>query len=136
MLCSPVDEVDNIWWPKRVTGRPVKAESVVVIADGGRDGLMVVKLAGGGFISSRDISKFAYLPGQYPWMASTIKALVKLGAITQKAADDHMAVCARNTKRDEDRYNAETFKRLAEETGLGLSASQRRFVEQHSGARV
>jgi hypothetical protein len=135
MIISPVESVDQLYWPKRVTGRAIKADSVVVIPSGGQHDLMIVKLANGGFISSRDISKYAYLPGQYPWMDSTIKALVKLGAITAQAASDHMAVCARNSERNQAKYNAESLSRLAKETGLKLSAEQKAYVAKHGKAQ-
>lgn len=130
MICSPVSSVDKIYWPKRRVSTAMKAESVVIIPDG-RDGIMVVKLANGGFVSSRDISKFAYLPGQYPWMEPTIKALVKLGAISQEAADEHMAVCEKRRAENAAHYNADSMVRLSEETGIELSASQRQYVSDN-----
>ena len=131
MICSPVTSVGSIYWPKRRTGKAMKAESVVVIPDGGAHDLMIVRLANGGFVSSRDISKFAYLPGQYPWMDGTIKALVKLGAITQQAADEHMAVCEKRSEERQAAYQADNFIRLSEDTGIPLSPAQQAYVDAH-----
>ena len=131
MICSPVRAVDQIYWPKRRTGTAMKAASVIVIPEGGAHDLMIVKLANGGFISSRDISKFAYLPGSYPWMDGTIKGLVKLGAISQQAADDHMAVCDKRTAERQAAYQADNFISLSESTGIPLSPAQQEYVDAH-----
>jgi hypothetical protein len=130
-IMSPVEAVDQIHWT-RATGRRLKARSIVIVPQQGQHDLMIAALEDGSFCCSRDISKYAYMPGQWPWMDGVIKGLVKLGAITQSAAATHMAACAEASRRSSNRHQAEMLERMSEETGLPLSPEQAAFVAEHS----
>ena len=132
VIMSPVEEIDKIHWAKVKKGQKLKALAVVVIHQEGQHDLMVADLGHGTFVSSRDLSGYAYMPGRWPWMDGTIKALVKLGAITPAAAARHMEACERNYQRNHARYNAEALIRLAEDTGIGLSPEQAAYVASNT----
>jgi len=130
-IISPVEEIDQIFWVRQ-TGRPMSARAIVIVPQDGQHDLMIADLGNGRFSCSRDLSKYAYMPGSWPWMDGVIKALVKLGAITQGAATRHMAVCKEASERSSNRHRAEMLQRLADETGLPLSSDQQAFVIAHA----
>lgn len=130
MLCSPNEAVDSTLWPKVKPNRAHKAEAIVIIPSGdGRNNIMVAKLANGSFVSSRDISKAAYLPGSWPWMDGTIKALVALGAITQADADEHKARCDEVSARRTAHYAASSLASALTKAGLTATPEQQAFID-------
>jgi hypothetical protein len=130
MICSPNQAVDNTRWPKVKPNRAHKAETIVIIPSGdGRNNIMVAKLANGSFVSSRDISKAAYMPGSWPWMDGTIKALVALGAITQADADEHKKRCDEVNAKSKAHYAAFSLASALAEAGLSATTEQQAFID-------
>lgn len=134
MIISPGNPVEDIYWQKRRTGVVLKAESVVVVPDSGSGhDMMVVKLANGSYISSRDISGAAYLPGNWPWTDAIIRALVKLGAITKANGDDHLALCQARIKEQQDGYRAHSLEATLKDCGLPATKAQQAFIDANKG---
>lgn len=130
MILSPNKAVDDAYWPKVKPNRAHKAEAIVIIPGGdGRNNIMVAKLANGGYVSSRDISKAAYRPGSWPWMDGTIKALVALGAITQADADEHKKRCDEVNARSTAHYAASSLALALSEAGLPATPEQQAFID-------
>lgn len=132
-IISPVPAIDNIRWV-RATSRAHKTEAVIVVPGPGKNELMIARLANGCFASSWDLSKGAYLPGSWPWTDGVIKALVKLGAITQADADAHLQACADYVRRRDARYALESLPDVAERAGISLTAGQKAAIAKATGA--
>ena len=135
-IISPVSEaISNIWWIRPKPGRAFKVEKAVLIPKAGQrhdEDLLLMKLEGGGYACSRDLTKYAYLPGEYPWLDPVMKGLVALGAITQADMDAHVALCKQRTAERDLEWRAEQLWTGMKELGLEPTKAQRQFVVDHA----
>ena len=116
-MCSQ-ESIDNLPFAKP-SSNVQKATAVVMV-----DGVMVVKLANGRFITSaRDVHKWAYpISGDYVFREPIIRGLQKIGAISKADADAHMEEHRRRRAERERRWNEEMFRKCAAELGIDLTA--------------
>ncbi len=135
-IISPVSEaISNIWWIRPKPGRPFKVEKAVLIPKAGRnvdEDLLLMKLEGGGYACSRDLTKYAYLPGEYPWLDPVLKGLVALGAITQADMDAHVELCRQRTAERQMEWKAEQLWTGLTDLGLEPTDAQRQVVLDHA----
>ena len=125
-MCSQ-ERIDNLPFHKP-SSKVQKAEAVVAI-----DGVLVVRLADGRFITSaRDAHKWAYpISADKVFREPIIRGLQKIGAITKAEADAHMAE-HRKAKAARERKWAE--KMLMEHAAnLGIAAQVAQAMEARQG---
>ena len=92
IICSTVPEIDDLYFHELPSSRPLIINKAV------RVGSTIILVGKNGKLYSNTIGKFAYVPGKWPWMTDTMKALVKLGVITKEQMKLHMDHCDRNEK--------------------------------------
>jgi hypothetical protein len=105
--------------------RPHTAEKIVRV-----DGLILAKLGKTTVACSRDLSKFAYLPGKTPWMEPVLKGLRLLGMISKEAMDAHLARCEERSAAEERRYAKGTLIDAAKTLGITLTAAQQKALQR------
>lgn len=135
-ILSNEEEIENIWWKQIKKGTSYKADSIVVVAGNNGNDMMVARLADGSFVCSKDLSKAAYLPGNWPWNTPVMKALRSLGAITAGAMTRHLEHCEDVAKRQEHRYRAERLLQDLKEAGLTPTQEQDDYIHLHSRTKT
>lgn len=121
-LISTIPEVDNLYMENLPSGRPIKIERAVRV-----DGITVMVGASGRLYCDR-LGKFAYMPGEYPWMTSLMEALLKIGVITNDQMQAHLLLCERKeTERARD-HDAEYLIKMSNRHGFKLTAAQRQAL--------
>ena len=138
VIMSGQAAIDRIHWVRPKAGRPFKVERAVLVPKAGHhhnEDLLVMKLEGGGFACSRDLSKFAYAPGDYPWNTPVMTALVALGAISQKDMDRHLEGVRQRTERQRREYQADSLWRTLKEAGLEPTPEQYQFCLSNASDR-
>ena len=97
------------------------------------DGLTVV-MSRNGELYCDAIAGYAFLPGAWPWQEPLMKALVKLGVVSQDDVDGHMACADAAEARSERRAAADAISRHVETLGLKLTKVQLKRIEAASGS--
>lgn len=117
-LISNQEAIENIRFVKLgATAR--KAERVVMV-----DKIMVARLEDGCFAASVDLSGFAYVPGNWPWLTDMMNALVKLGAITPEQRDRHVELCEARSADRARAFDAQKLMAMAGQYGFDLTPDQ------------
>lgn len=116
MIESPVEAVSRIYWTNPKAGRAVNIEKAVRV-----ENEYLFKVKGGGFVyTGRDLSKHAYMPGDWPWNNQVMKGLVAIGAITQEDMDKHLAACKARTEAQNLRYARDNLLRTFKDLGMEI----------------
>lgn len=114
LMCSN-DKIDNLGFAKPPV-RVQKADAVVMI-----DGVMVVRLANGKFITSaRDFHKWAYTIGHdLAFREPVVRGLAAIGYITEAEAKEHMAEHRRAKERRDRAFAEKMVREYGEKLGIG-----------------
>lgn len=126
-LISTRQEVEAIRFVAFGT-KPHVAEKIVRV-----DNLIFAKIGKYTVACSRDLSKFAYMPGKTPWMETVMTGLRRLGMISKQAMEAHLADCERRSAADERRYAKDQFIDAAKKLGIDLTAAQQKALMKAKG---
>lgn len=118
IICSSVPEIDCLYFKEMPSSRVVKIEKIV------RVGKTYVMKGENGSLYSNNVGKFAYVPGQWPWVNDMMKALVKLKVITQDQMKAHLDHCDKNDKAKKKKYALDDIKRLTKDFGIKFTDEQ------------
>lgn len=84
-LLSP-ENLESLTIDRLPSGRVVKIDKSIRVGD-----LVIFVGKNGNLYHTGRAGNYAYMPGNWPWTINMLKALLKLGAITQDHYDQHSA---------------------------------------------
>lgn len=122
-VCTPIDEIDRLWFSKIPRGRPIQVDRMVCV-----DGVTLIVGKNGKLYATgkRFADNVAYAVGVYPWTNGLIRALYKLKVISHKAMQDHLALCKKHSEASSKRYAQDRLLSGAAALGIKLTAAQKR----------
>lgn len=118
ILISTVPEIDNLYFKEMPSSRPVNVVKAV------RVGRIYIFKDSNGNLYSNKIGRFAYMPGDWPWVDDTMKALLKLKVITKEQMDAHLEHCKMNSERREKEYALQNITEIGKKYGFKLTKRQ------------
>lgn len=123
MILSVDTQIDNLIFRAMPT-RPTKVEKAIRCGSV----IMCVDEAGTIYTDSRLAGNYAHTIGHWPWLADTLKALVKLGVIEQSQLDRHMEAVNRSEEKKSRLAALEDMDRFEKEYGIKFTKAQRKAV--------
>jgi hypothetical protein len=118
IICSNVPEIDDLYFHELPSSRPLIIRKAV------RVGRTIILVGKNGKLYSNTMGKFAYVPGQWPWMTDTMKSLLKLGVITKEQMDAHIDHCDRKEKAKQIKYAKKDIERIIKNFGVEFAEQQ------------
>lgn len=125
---SPVKEIEDISFEKM----PTKPTEMMVVRVP-HSSLLLGRDAKGKFYAHSfhgPQGKFYYTLSDWHWTGDLMRALVRIGAITQAQADEHNAAARAAKRRNEARSVLQMTERDLERFGTKLTVAQRRKLER------
>jgi hypothetical protein len=115
---SRVPEIDHLFVDQVPTGKVTKMTKAI------RVDKVVVMVGENGRLYSTHGTKFAYMPGKWPWLIPFMKAMVKLKVITKQQCDDHIQYCNDVDERRTKKWASERILENCETLGIKLNKQQ------------
>ena len=116
-LMSSVKEITNLDFNTLPT-YPVKIVKAVRVEN------VLIMLGKNGKIYSTHAGKYAYTVGRWPWQENMLKALQRLGVLTQEQVDNHMTTVEKICSKRDKEYDLKELKNLSKKYGFKLSKTQ------------
>lgn len=126
---SPVSKIEELWFYPIPT-KPIQVEKAVRI-----DRTTIVLGKNGKLYHSRHV-KASFMIGNGELAQSTMKALVSLGVITGKQADQHMKAARDRSETRDKKYAADALAEGAKKLGVKLTNAQQNAVEKYGTKRA
>ncbi len=123
VIISSVKEIDDLHIDQLPAGKPLNVAKAV------RIDRLTLFVTEDGRLYSDQLGKYAYCPGEWPWMNSLMRALHKMKVITKAQMDQHLALCECRSRARSKKHAAEYMQKLADEHGFELSDEQKSALE-------
>ncbi len=120
MICSKVKSVDNLYLDQLPAGRIVKVVKAVRVND------ITVYVGESGRLYCDRLQKVAYVVTKWPWNDSLMRALVKLGVITDKEMKEHLELCEAAYIEKDKEWIWRRLSEAAGEYGFKVTAEQKK----------
>lgn len=114
-LISRVPKIDKLDF-KPFPSRPIRVERMIRVDD------VVIAVTANGtlYTNSRAARNAAYAHGNWPWQEPTMRALVKLGVISQEQMDEHLAYTELLVSNRDKQYARDDLERLEKRFGIKI----------------
>lgn len=130
-LFSPVDSINKLVFKNLKNGQQLRNATVMRIA-----GTLIVKSEDGTlFCDQFRRGGGAYTLGQWPWLNSLLRGLVKLKVITKAEQMEHQAEARKKSEADDRKYHAETLEKILAKNNLKPTSQMKKFMKDNPPKR-